>query len=126
METNQIFDPIFGISIKNYPIAKFLKKTSVSTKNMGLCANFCPQSYKAYNSRFSECFFILKPNSDSPENLVGYDVVCFSKNVFNFFLNEKNKKNSLHFFLIFSGTRLKKGYKSAKKRFSIAHFIENK
>jgi hypothetical protein len=26
METNQIFDPFFGISIKNYPIAKFLKK----------------------------------------------------------------------------------------------------
>ena len=30
-------------------------------------------------------FFILKTDLDSPENLVGVDVFCFSKNAFIFF-----------------------------------------
>jgi hypothetical protein len=92
MESNQIFDPIFEISIKNYPISEIYENffTSSSRKNLGLYiirkfANFRPQPLKDYNSRHSEYFLILKTDSDSPKNLVGDDVFCVSNNVFIFF-----------------------------------------
>jgi hypothetical protein len=58
-----------------------------------------------------ECFFNLKIDLDSPENLVEVDVFYFSKNALYFFLNKKKQKNSYHF----AGTRPKKVFKSAKK-----------